>query len=346
MEIRIRTADEIAADRVTVEVNGARLYTADEVGDAQAGEAELVATPLRRRIAELQRKLTREVDRADRLENLATEMEDRAEKAERVKSRFNRDRVRTVRAEEMAAQMKNRAERAERELAEMKSRVVTSLDNGWYWGKDTLYTREVVRDLQANEVDLVVTPLKRRVDELEAALALRADVIAELRVQAERAENRVRVTTEKLDKALQELDEQRHRVVANLERAERAEKLAAWLHGPDGPWARTQRVSGDLYTALQKIKELRGEVGGYQESSERCERELTGAHRIIEARDRLLSTATTALRKISQEVTADHGVPGGPVANMSDVIDNVRDLASPWADTSAEDKARRPLYQA
>jgi hypothetical protein len=45
MEITVRTAEEIAADRVTIEVNGARLYTAAEVGDAQASEAELVAEP-------------------------------------------------------------------------------------------------------------------------------------------------------------------------------------------------------------------------------------------------------------------------------------------------------------
>jgi hypothetical protein len=57
MEITVRTAEEIAADRVTIEVNGARLYTAAEVGDAQASEAELVAAPLRRRIVELETAL-------------------------------------------------------------------------------------------------------------------------------------------------------------------------------------------------------------------------------------------------------------------------------------------------
>lgn len=36
-----------------------RLYTAEEVGDAQASEAELVATPLRRRVAELEAELSR-----------------------------------------------------------------------------------------------------------------------------------------------------------------------------------------------------------------------------------------------------------------------------------------------
>jgi chromosome segregation ATPase len=69
MEITVRTAEEIAADRVTIEVNGARLYTAAEVGDAQASEAELVAEPLRRRIEEL----TQSVDARDRLLRTASE---------------------------------------------------------------------------------------------------------------------------------------------------------------------------------------------------------------------------------------------------------------------------------
>lgn len=75
MEITVRTAEEIAADRVTIEVNGARLYTAAEVGDAQASEAELVAAPLRRRIVELETALDardlaatrRELDEARRV---------------------------------------------------------------------------------------------------------------------------------------------------------------------------------------------------------------------------------------------------------------------------------------
>lgn len=45
-----------------------RLYTAAEVGDAQASEAELVAKPLRRRIGELERVLAQEVNRNTDLE--------------------------------------------------------------------------------------------------------------------------------------------------------------------------------------------------------------------------------------------------------------------------------------
>lgn len=72
MEIRIRTHEELRADRVTVEITGTgaevtefaetrlpsrNLYTDEEVANLQASEAELVADPLRRRIAELERTL-------------------------------------------------------------------------------------------------------------------------------------------------------------------------------------------------------------------------------------------------------------------------------------------------
>lgn len=75
MEIRVRTVDEIAADRLTIEVNGARLYTA-----AQASEAELVAAPLRARIAELERELSdarQSIAARDRLLGTASEERER-----------------------------------------------------------------------------------------------------------------------------------------------------------------------------------------------------------------------------------------------------------------------------
>lgn len=63
MEIKVKTAEEFRDAHVTIEIRAAdqgeaalvaeRLYTAAEVGDAQASEAELVAAPLRRRIEEL-----------------------------------------------------------------------------------------------------------------------------------------------------------------------------------------------------------------------------------------------------------------------------------------------------
>jgi hypothetical protein len=72
MEITIKTADEFRDSHVTINVTaadsnkagrvvtrliGSRLYTAEEVGEAQYGEAELVAAPLRKKIAELEGQL-------------------------------------------------------------------------------------------------------------------------------------------------------------------------------------------------------------------------------------------------------------------------------------------------
>jgi chromosome segregation ATPase len=85
MEIRLKTAEEFHSAHVTIEIRATpeeawslsdRLYTAAEVGDAQASEAELVAGPLRRRIAELERTLAREVNRN-------TDLEAQAEDADR-----------------------------------------------------------------------------------------------------------------------------------------------------------------------------------------------------------------------------------------------------------------------
>lgn len=81
MEIRIRTHEELRTDRVTIEITGtgaevrevaedweAKLYTDGEVANLQASEAELVAGPLRRRIAELERTLAASVKRETDLE--------------------------------------------------------------------------------------------------------------------------------------------------------------------------------------------------------------------------------------------------------------------------------------
>lgn len=78
MEIRIRTHEELRTDRVTIEITGtgaevtefaeAKLYTDGEVANLQASEAELVAGPLRRRIAELERALADAISRESGLE--------------------------------------------------------------------------------------------------------------------------------------------------------------------------------------------------------------------------------------------------------------------------------------
>lgn len=57
------------AGAVDTEPSTDRLFTSDEVGRYQATEAELVATPLRRRIGELETALARSIDRENRMES-------------------------------------------------------------------------------------------------------------------------------------------------------------------------------------------------------------------------------------------------------------------------------------
>lgn len=76
----IRTLAEVHADRVTVTVTlddslSGRLYTAEEVGDFQASEAELVAGPLRRRVAELEKTLAESRELVDFKTRVADEID-------------------------------------------------------------------------------------------------------------------------------------------------------------------------------------------------------------------------------------------------------------------------------
>lgn len=89
MEIEIKTLDEVRDERVQVVItlDGAtstdparRLYTAQEVGELQASEAELVAAPLRREISmlkldvdSLQRQLAEANDRCEKNAHVALE---------------------------------------------------------------------------------------------------------------------------------------------------------------------------------------------------------------------------------------------------------------------------------
>lgn len=258
-------------------------------------------------------------------------------------------------------------------------RVVTSLNDVFKWDKNTLYTREVVMDLQASEAELAAVPLKRRITELERMLSNNQGqtekaekLAAEMKERAEKAENMVASYRSDLHGhggVWDKFSEAKKLAAQMKERAEQAEKRAemfkASAYQADDKGANdrqriklarqalrryfpesliTDDVAPLITELITAVKDLRGRVDEYRESSERCERELHDAHVSIESRDRLLSTATTALRKIAMEVAVQDFVQ--PVAKKTDIIDNVRDLASPWADTSSEDKARRPLYQA
>jgi chromosome segregation ATPase len=113
MELKIRTHEEFRADRVTIEITGTgaevrdlvdseastklpsrNLYTDEEVAALQASEAELVAGPLRARINELERELTRRAGIIKRLENKVegydTDRHTERDRADRLKADLDR----------------------------------------------------------------------------------------------------------------------------------------------------------------------------------------------------------------------------------------------------------------
>jgi len=91
-----------------------RLYTAEEVGNLQASEAELVAAPLRRRVAELERTLAESRELVELKNQVADDIDvDRAELHDKV--RAERDR---------ADQNKAWAERAEANGSQLSAALV------------------------------------------------------------------------------------------------------------------------------------------------------------------------------------------------------------------------------
>lgn len=117
MEIRVKTYDEISSERVRIEVApgqratieivdgevstglASRRYTAEEVGDLQASEAELVAAPLRREVAEMKAKLDRvyadldrSMDATEKAKSRVAELEEENQRLARQVCEFDRDR--------------------------------------------------------------------------------------------------------------------------------------------------------------------------------------------------------------------------------------------------------------
>jgi chromosome segregation ATPase len=296
MEIRIRTAEEIAADRVTVEVNGARLYTSAEVAHAQYTEAEMVAQGLERKISKLERELalvTRERNTA--VESLtARDAELNEVSPDRDHQVFDRNRVRAKRAE-------GRVKQLERELALVTRERDTAVESLTARDAELIRGQSVRPDLkEAREA------LENRVQELEKLLAQETSRAGWARDRADRAEKRADMFR---TQAYREND----RCAALKERVEQLEKSLA--DARQGTVDRTVERN----TAGEEVEALKRHVRELEQS--------------IEARSRLLSTATTALRKISVEVAVlDHNTPS--FSYTDDVIENIRDLASPWADTS------------
>lgn len=217
MEIRVRTYDEISSERVSIAVSpgqrieieladtslSSRLYTAAEVGDAQASEAELVATPLRRRIAELERTLAQEVNRntdleaelekatrghvctdsckpnahvafigRQRLAELETELADETERANKAEERADQERRRASELKDRASSVEEELEAAERYQAERAQEARRSLA-----ARDHLLSAATTRINAVREI-LLATAVSRARDEIVTSKgAILADAI-------------------------------------------------------------------------------------------------------------------------------------------------------------------------
>lgn len=254
--------------------------------------------------------------------------------------------------ERMLSDAVTRAEKAEKAVREYREAARIQSDHLVRVRQDLANEKSVMamRGDRILELELMLSNNQGRTERAEK-------LAAEMKERAEKAENLAASYRRDLHGSggiWDELIKAKNLAVEMKERAEQAEKRENDKGANDRQRIKLARqalrryfpeslitddVAPLITDLITKIKELRGEVGGYQESSERCERELHNARVSLESRDRLLSAATTALRKIAMEVQCR---VVGPV----NVMDNVRDLASPWADTSSEDKAGRPLYQA
>jgi chromosome segregation ATPase len=150
-------------------VAGERLYTAAEVGDLQASEAELVAGPLRRQVAELEAKVRAydedrhsERDRADK----ATEA------ANQALNERNAARRRVAELERQLANSVGRENKLEADAAEEKTLHKRSLD-----ARDSLL-RAATTKVQAAKEILGATAVGRARDEIVTSKgAVLADAI-------------------------------------------------------------------------------------------------------------------------------------------------------------------------
>lgn len=188
MEIKVRTLDETRAERVTIAVApgqsavieivdsapSERLYTAEEVGDAQASEAELVAAPLRRRIAELVEEVNRRISEVtgyviqrdealDKVSALETERDDLKSQA----AEFNRQRNQAVTDMETAQQAREietkRAQGYDRDRKTERDRA----DQNRAWAERTeARLTDAIRSGDKARADLAAAQL--RIDDLVA----------------------------------------------------------------------------------------------------------------------------------------------------------------------------------
>jgi hypothetical protein len=193
MEIRLKTAEEFRSAHVTIEIRATpeeaievsqRLFTSDEVGHYQATEAELVATPLRQRIAELEKTLAESRELVDFKTRVADQMDRDKDK---LWARVREERERSERHHADAVE----AERKVRELERRNSRLVEEAnaqearhdqerktDAQSIAARDRLLEAASTRVRMAKEI-LGATPVSRARDEIVTSKgAVLADAIS------------------------------------------------------------------------------------------------------------------------------------------------------------------------
>src|SRR5688572_14213 len=231
MEIKIRTHEEFRADRVTIEITGTnaevRRYTDGEVANLQASEAELVAQPLRDRIAELEeaRELAEsgypsELDwaavRAER-DTLREKLARRENEINQLKGqiagydhdrRTERDRADRITREHEACAGKldlreKDADTFRRQRNELETQVkeleakVKGLDRTLAESRDLV----AFRDKQARASERRIFQLETRAKELEEGRAADHREIVALRGKLSEAENEVSELARRIDNA-------------------------------------------------------------------------------------------------------------------------------------------------
>lgn len=239
MEIRLKTADEFRDAHVTIEIRAAnqneaqrvldgalscQLYTAEQVGDFQASEAELVSAPLRRQLNEA---LTR-----------ARKAEAEVERQRSRAHAFNLDRETE---NERADQNKAWAERAEARLAkdaEAHVRRVAELERGLEYWRDQYDDREKARaslELRVAELERTMADYDRARIDLNEKMAVHGKDVA--RRLAERQTELAEMTTQR-------------------------DQLLSQLHGPDGPHAKLIEAQEGIKVLAAQIGKVSGAVHG------------------------------------------------------------------------------------
>jgi myosin heavy subunit len=247
MEIKIKTAAEFHDSHVRIEivVDGQaeveevhrRLYTAAEVGQAQVSEAELVAAPLRRRIAELERELASADQGAGRriaeLQARLAESADVATQPVRTWGdlRENPDRM----IVDWSGDQEARVRELEAELARVRTEMeAQDEDHRELYAALQAKLREQVQSIQARDRLLAAateeaSQVHQRVIELEAELEAQRERADDNRAWAERAEARLAARAMDLGATQHDLEEA-HKEIER--RKDQLGRISSAVHGP------------------------------------------------------------------------------------------------------------------